>query len=137
MYFLTPKGTIRTRCTPASHAADDYFNSIKVQLEQTEAHSASCLATFQFHKGTIRTLPFALLTLGVRIFQFHKGTIRTERTKDNRNTCYHHFNSIKVQLERSTANYKAAVPLAFQFHKGTIRTLYGWGRGGICPISIP
>ena len=31
------------------------FNSIKVQLERTALTSAAGGATFQFHKGTIRT----------------------------------------------------------------------------------
>ena len=33
-----------------------YFNSIKVQLEPPNGADISRVATFQFHKGTIRTL---------------------------------------------------------------------------------
>ena len=39
---------------------NDYFNSIKVRLEQTKATSIVPRFLFQFHKGTIRTLLFAV-----------------------------------------------------------------------------
>ena len=53
------------------------FNSIKVQLEQKNASSIYFDSSFQFHKGTIRTLHSFFQSLDIREFQFHKGTIRT------------------------------------------------------------
>ena len=77
--------------------------------------------TFQFHKGTIRTLVFHLVKPLSTLFQFHKGTIRTDATplpiQKSRN-----FNSIKVRLERAEARRAKANGATFQFHKGTIRT---------------
>ena len=61
-----------------------------------------------------------LCYLPMQIFQFHKGTIRTVPHAVVR---LHHldFNSIKVQLERTSC--RGAPPSSrFQFHKGTIRT---------------
>ena len=54
---------------------------------------------FQFHKGTIKTLIYALTLVGGYLFQFHKGTIKTRTVAVSR-----------------TAN------ATFQFHKGTIKT---------------
>ena len=56
----------------------------------------------------------------VPTFQFHKGTIRTVREAINTLRLLH-FNSIKVQLEPS---FPRCDPdrHPFQFHKGTIRT---------------
>ena len=53
-----------------------YFNSIKVQLEQNTPDEEDLNLSFQFHKGTIRTVNAANLQ-PVTTFQFHKGTIRT------------------------------------------------------------
>ena len=36
-------------------------------------------------------------------FQFHKGTIRTLKKAERENETYSHFNSIKVRLEPATA----------------------------------
>ena len=76
--------------------------------------------TFQFHKGSIRTIPPVSVriplssfnsikvqleppppdkkTRGFALFQFHKGSIRT-RKRHLQETYYPGFNSIKVQLE--------------------------------------
>ena len=54
---------------------------------------------FQFHKGTIKTLP-EMLTVG-----------ELER----------YFNSIKVQLKLNLTILVIDTPI-FQFHKGTIKT---------------
>ena len=55
------------------------FNSIKVQLElHDEGYGIQTPRVFQFHKGTIRTDERALSTVTIG-----------------------HFNSIKVQLERT------------------------------------
>ena len=45
------------------------------------------LSTFQFHKGTIRTVVSLSQNEDVYTFQFHKGTIRTfnERMVDKMN----------------------------------------------------
>ena len=53
-------------------------------------------------------------------FQFHKGTIKTL----GRSRCHHshqHFNSIKVQLKQPNLKSPSASTV-FQFHKGTIKT---------------
>ena len=118
------------------------FNSIKVQLEQHQTKSSASTWTFQFHKGTIRTLNSRLVTLWRALFQFHKGTIRTRvtwyvyyevdkfqfhkgtiRTLEPRRyqQVLSHFNSIKVRLELATLRNENR-PSLFQFHKGTIRT---------------
>ena len=54
----------------------DYFNSIKVQLEQMLTNVFLHITIFQFHKGTIRTDAADAVPLDIR-----------------------NFNSIKVQLE--------------------------------------
>ena len=55
-------------------------------------------ASFQFHKGTIKTF-FVLRTLFIeRQFQFHKGTIKTQRGLYLLLVCFD-FNSIKVRLK--------------------------------------
>ena len=77
-----------------------YFNSIKVQLEQGAAGKDGINGTkFQFHKGTIRTTHI----LGVEVIEGN-------------------FNSIKVQLEQSWTSGDSCALKIFQFHKGTIRT---------------
>ena len=55
----------------------NYFNSIKVQLERGALGVASSLLGFQFHKGTIRTALLGDVSASGNVFQFHKGTIRT------------------------------------------------------------
>ena len=78
------------------------FNSIKVQLELTEASGTAMLCIFQFHKGTIRTFSTFFAAGFLSLFQFHKGTIRTCcLTRVSSRISY--FNSIKVQLEPSKA----------------------------------
>ena len=52
------------------------FNSIKVQLEPGSIFGGALGLLFQFHKGTIRTIPI-----------------------HNIRAAFAHFNSIKVQLE--------------------------------------
>ena len=65
------------------------------------------MSTFQFHKGTIRTLIRQSLTCSIVLFQFHKGTIRTQLS-DLQFRLYRDFNSIKVRLERGQARYVVA-----------------------------
>ena len=75
--FQFHKGTIRTSDDYRLSALLQYFNSIKVRLEQRLDTCVGFLAQFQFHKGTIRT-------------KAHRPNVTDE----------HHFNSIKVRLER-------------------------------------
>ena len=79
-----------------------YFNSIKVRLELGNTTPILFLHQFQFHKGTIRTIP-----------------------ETSPYQLYNHFNSIKVRLEQLNP-LKVLVKILFQFHKGTIRTENGW-----------
>ena len=53
------------------------FNSIKVRLERPNGRSKTIAQKFQFHKGTIRTFFFGIVSFCAYKFQFHKGTIRT------------------------------------------------------------
>ena len=53
------------------------FNSIKVRLEHIANIQAAPTATFQFHKGAIRTVSTQLVADKSVSFQFHKGAIRT------------------------------------------------------------
>ena len=78
---------------------NQYFNSIKVRLELTQRVLKRCVrCSFQFHKGTIRTVsPIVGAGLSL-LFQFHKGTIRTMLREVNLNGITD-FNSIKVRLE--------------------------------------
>ena len=75
--FQFHKGTIRTWLQWQSNEGNNYFNSIKVRLEQVEVIEWRMLQVFQFHKGTIRTENEAMFPLDPSSFQFHKGTIRT------------------------------------------------------------
>ena len=94
---------------------------------------------------------------GAGTFQFHKGTIRTVVT-DKTILTNLHFNSIKVQLElqgfrvvfdnsvfqfhkgtirTNRRNRNALIQISFQFHKGTIRTLCRKPNQPSTSISIP
>ena len=53
--FQFHKGTIRTYRQPDAAILHQYFNSIKVQLEQLKVKITRGVSVFQFHKGTIRT----------------------------------------------------------------------------------
>ena len=53
-------------------------------------------------------------------FQFHKGTIKT-MSKRTRTVPLCHFNSIKVRLKRNGSTFNMSSD-EFQFHKGTIKT---------------
>ncbi len=76
-----------------------YFNSIKVQLKQAHFNvNVSSLMSFQFHKGTIKTLGYEEVDPRLLLFQFHKGTIKTF-SYDASYPCSYYFNSIKVQLK--------------------------------------
>ena len=55
-----------------------HFNSIKVRLEQSVVNLDLGKATFQFHKGAIRTVTNLPSGFAQGLFQFHKGAIRTD-----------------------------------------------------------
>ena len=74
------------------------FNSIKVRLEQSRRTDIPLFLSFQFHKGTIRTVGFLRLPGSCYRFQFHKGTIRT-KSHSPEVIVIVYFNSIKVRLE--------------------------------------
>ena len=96
-----------------------YFNSIKVRLKLKNPVINLYFDTFQFHKGTIKTI-YALGLIGSYLFQFHKGTIKT--LKDYVLKLLElNFNSIKVRLKLIKVLIYA-LGLIFQFHKGTIKT---------------
>ena len=119
------------------------FNSIKVQLEHLDcSDTPSSPPSFQFHKGTIRTVYLGLF--GEKHFHFNSIKVQLERiatcwwvpSRVNFNSIkvqlerikhcfgaevYSYFNSIKVQLEHAIHSKPLCV-LSFQFHKGTIRT---------------
>ena len=92
----------------------DYFNSIKVRLEQMEQDGTLERYEFQFHKGTIRTKQDYKDQIEKHLFQFHKGTIRTQ-----------------------SLPAVALSPSLFQFHKGTIRTFFAFCLPPERIISIP
>ena len=59
---------------------------------------------------------------GAKTFQFHKGTIKTIIFSRRPGTA-EHFNSIKVQLKHAFLGDVSASGNVFQFHKGTIKTV--------------
>ena len=63
-------------------------------------------------------------------FQFHKGTIKT-MPKRTRTVPLCHFNSIKVRLKRNGSTFNMSSD-EFQFHKGTIKTGYKPGHPPVC-----
>ena len=77
---------------------------------------------FQFHKGTIKTKRFTMISTVFLKFQFHKGTIKTNLEMLNISNDSN-FNSIKVQLKQAHFNVNVSSLMSFQFHKGTIKTI--------------
>ena len=81
----------------------NYFNSIKVRLERI-AFKASSLLDSHFNSIKVRLeLTVAGPMLDTPTFQFHKGTIRTLKSGRNKYVLFH-FNSIKVRLEHMAPN---------------------------------
>ena len=80
------------------------------------------MVTFQFHKGTIRTLSLRdNLSLSL---DFNSIKVRLELIMMSfALLMLSDFNSIKVRLEPCTAVRLSSPRTKFQFHKGTIRTL--------------
>ena len=70
-----------------------------VQLKLTSSVQQSKTYTFQFHNGTIKT------------------HLQLEVLFGNR-----YFNSIMVQLKRTSPNFSGVTMLLFQFHNSTIKT---------------
>ena len=58
------------------HYVVDYFNSIKVRLNQFQLYCSVRQSEFQFHKGTIKPKDWFLDCYSSKEFQFHKGTIK-------------------------------------------------------------
>ena len=98
-----------------------YFNSIKVRLKPYRSRRKARRWSFQFHKGTIKTLLLIVVGELDAKFQFHKGTIKTLTTCTKSPIFNSYFNSIKVRLKLLTAVSLALIQI-FQFHKGTIKT---------------
>ena len=78
--------------------------------------------TFQFHKGTIKTLS----RLNFYSFSVNFNSIKVRLKL----SCavlilsrISYFNSIKVRLKPSTNSHSLAFTSGFQFHKGTIKTI--------------
>ena len=91
-----------------------YFNSIKVQLEQT----------FQYqHHNPNNNFN------SIKVQLEHNGHYKSCDKPIN-------FNSIKVQLEQQ-AGLNPNLMMKFQFHKGTIRTSVPRARRNSGYISIP
>ena len=97
-----------------------HFNSIKVRLKLVSVDTTTIIHSFQFHKGTIKTLHLLLVHSLHFPFQFHKGTIKTIIFSFSLHSSSD-FNSIKVRLKLSS-NDSCSCSAIFQFHKGTIKT---------------
>ena len=77
-----------------------YFNSIKVRLELSCSLILFIVASFQFHKGTIRT--FAENRANAALTYFNSIKVRLELLVFFVGIFFHfNFNSIKVRLELS------------------------------------
>ena len=99
-----------------------YFNSIKVRLELVIGFLIMATLFLNFNSIKVRLEPFwVFLPAFLATFQFHKGTIRTECLARLLQV-FRHFNSIKVRLELIKLIAQILLELLFQFHKGTIRT---------------
>ena len=90
--------------SPILSAFNQYFNSIKVQLELlSKVHWLRFVKVFQFHKGTIRTFGFQTK---IPILSY--------------------FNSIKVQLERGGFHFPRSPVLYFNSIKVQLELLVLW-----------
>ena len=82
-----------------SNTPKEYFNSIKVRLKPNGVNVSDSTMRFQFHKGTIKTLP--LLGLHPILINFNSIKVRLKRSTQNIVAAANsHFNSIKVRLKR-------------------------------------
>ena len=104
-----------------------HFNSIKVRLKQQPVVSDLQGRSFQFHKGTIKTIHVTDTTYIKHKFQFHKGTIKTFLVLEVLLVVVY-FNSIKVRLKHFIPQRLKYRP-KFQFHKGTIKTCCTYYKG--------
>ena len=134
-HFNSIKVRLKLTPLPTAPLKGLYFNSIKVRLKLEYSNLPIDYITFQFHKGTIKTLlPFFTRFLSIK-FQFHKGTIKTIRRRLF--WCiFWHFNSIKVRLKLSL-KCPTLLFMLFQFHKGTIKTGLFSINASTRYISIP
>ena len=102
MYFKFHKGAIRTGRDTKDKVEYSYFNSIKVRLERRLRMTAPKLAS-DFNSIKVRLEHvWVVHQLRVASFQFHKGAIRTLSSVIRKAIGYY-FNSIKVRLELSTS----------------------------------
>ena len=103
MRFQFHKGTIRTMCDWCTFQILSYFNSIKVRLE------LSGFGKVGYHNRHFNSIKVRLerwLSIVIQFlasFQFHKGTIRT-LTEASLLLVLTDFNSIKVRLEQHITN---------------------------------
>ena len=104
-----------------------YFNSIKVRLELISCQICRGFASFQFHKGAIRTLAGDFVWPMYENFNSIKVRLELLLLLLLMKRLLH-FNSIKVRLEPGSVP-STSMSNSFQFHKGAIRTLcsaYWW-----------
>ena len=112
-----------------------HFNSIKVRLKLSATATAKPDVTFQFHKGTIKTVSGGFNALGSMLFQFHKGTIKTvDKTIGLVGDC--NFNSIKVRLKHALRN-SYDYDNDFNSIKVRLKLLSERGDKSLSLISIP
>ncbi len=77
---------------------------------------------FQYHTGSIQTIPLLIASIADVIFQYHTGSIQT--LNHRRKHTYNNFISIphwfysNVQCRKSTGSRETA----FQYHTGSIQT---------------
>ena len=97
-------------------------------------------STFQFHKGTIKTLEFLIL-LYLLLLNFNSIKVRLKHSfREFVIVRKLNFNSIKVRLKPDAAPI-AGESKTFQFHKGTIKTkawlgLCLWAHGYFNSIKV-
>ena len=92
-----------------------YFDSIKVRLEQTL--KLTIYIPFRYFNSIKVRLELMVTSLPLMVLT--------------------DFNSIKVRLELISSTQKALLKIIFQFHKGTIRTADCKSACDISSISIP
>ena len=134
--FQFHKGTIRTSEKAYTLKTDPDFNSIKVRLEQS--YSIGTEEDFNFNSIKVRLEHFigSSYIYEAPTFQFHKGTIRTliERRQLEIKT---HFNSIKVRLEPIYSQRKHYLSCDFNSIKVRLELLFGAPFKTFFLISIP
>ena len=98
------------------------FNSIKVRLKPKQQAKNQEIRKFQFHKGTIKTCFFHLLSRLLNYFNSIKVRLKLAKLLAEM-AGVPNFNSIKVRLKQVYQGSGWMLLHPFQFHKGTIKTL--------------